>query len=116
MPKRSLSPASVPAAVTEQARALGRAVARARTRRRWSQALLAEKAGVSVDVLRAVEQGRLGTAIGAVIAVLWALRLTGPLDQLADPAFDVEGARLAEAREARQRVRSIRRQPLDLDF
>jgi transcriptional regulator with XRE-family HTH domain len=116
MVKLSLNPNSVPAAVADQARSIGRAVARARTRRRWSQALLAQKAGVSIDVLRAIEHGRLGTAVGSVIAVLWALRLTSPLNELADPAFDAEGVRLTEAREARRRVRPIRRPSLDLDF
>lgn len=106
----------MPAAVADSGRALGIAIMRARKRRRWSQDLLAEKASISVDVLRAIEQGRLGTAIGAVLAVLWALRFMAPIDQIADPAFDVEGARLAEAREARQRAKPSRPRELDTDF
>jgi transcriptional regulator with XRE-family HTH domain len=77
---------------------LGANIATARLRRRWPQAELAEKAGITRPTLVAIEQGKLGTGIGAYVAVLWALGLHGDLAQVAAPEHDLEGRTLEAAR------------------
>lgn len=116
MSKRSLHPLALPADVTDLVRTIAGAARRARLRRTWTQRLLAEKAGVSEEVVQAVESGKAGTSLGNVLAVLWALRLTAPLRDLGNPATDVEGSAL-EALEGRQRARRTTRRPIvDTDF
>ncbi|HYJ80061.1 MAG TPA: helix-turn-helix domain-containing protein [Longimicrobiaceae bacterium] len=77
---------------------LGANIATARLRRRWPQQELAEKAGITRPTLVAVEQGRLGTGIGAYVAVLWALGLHDEVARLALPERDLEGLTLEAAR------------------
>ena len=48
---------------------LGLEIARARRARRWSQAELAERAGVSVLTIRSIERGSPSVAIGTVFEV-----------------------------------------------
>lgn len=59
---------------------------------------LAEKAGITRATLIAIEQGKLGTGIGAYVAVLWALGLHHDIAELAAPARDLEGTTLEAAR------------------
>jgi len=89
---------AAPAAVTQAVAAVGRNIATARLRRRWRQQDLAEKAGITRATLIAIEQGKLGTGIGAYVAVLWALGLHHDIAELAAPARDLEGATLEAAR------------------
>ena len=89
---------SAPAAVRESLTQLGRNIAAARLRRRWRQADLAAKAGITRATVIAIEHGRPGTGIGAYVAVLWALGLHGDVALLAAPERDVEGATLEAAR------------------
>ena len=87
-----------PAAVEQVLARLGRNIATARLRRRWRQADLAQKAGITRATVIAVEQGRVGTGIGAYAAALWALGLHDALGEVAAPERDVEGATLEAAR------------------
>lgn len=87
-----------PATVNDQVSRLGANIQAARLRRRWTQAELAAKAGITRATLAAIEQGRLGTGIGAYTAVLWALGLHGDVALLADRDRDLEGRTLEEAR------------------
>jgi transcriptional regulator with XRE-family HTH domain len=89
---------AAPAAISQVVAELGRNIATARQRRRWRQKDLAEKAGITRATLIAIEQGKLGTGIGAYVAVLWALGLHGDVAELAAPARDLEGATLEAAR------------------
>ncbi|HYH82440.1 MAG TPA: helix-turn-helix domain-containing protein [Longimicrobium sp.] len=89
---------SMPAAAQEALTQLGRNIAAARLRRRWRQADLAAKAGITRATVIAIEHGRAGTGIGAYVGVLWALGLHGDVAQLAAPQRDVEGATLEAAR------------------
>lgn len=90
---------SAPAAAVEQAVArLGANIATARLRRRVTQGELAERAGITRPTLIAVEQGKLGTGIGAYVAVLWALGLHDQVAELAAPERDPEGIALEAAR------------------
>lgn len=102
-----------PAAVQEVLARLGANIATARLRRRWRQADLAEKAGITRATVSAVEQGRVGTGIGAYVAALWALGLHEAVAQLAAPERDVEGLTLEGARLGRRARPSPR---LDDDF
>jgi transcriptional regulator with XRE-family HTH domain len=103
----------IPAAARETLRGLGQGVRTARLKRRWAQALLAEKAGVSTMTLRNLEQGKPGVGLGTYVTVLWALGLDDLLAPLADPAADLVGVTLSSARLG-SRVRAKRE--LDDDF
>lgn len=101
------------AAVEESVAQLGRHIAVARLRRGWRQQDVADKAGITRATLVGIEQGKLGTGIGAYAAVLWALGLHHGLAQLAAPAEDVEGLTLNAARLPARARRSTK---LDDDF
>jgi transcriptional regulator with XRE-family HTH domain len=104
MPRIPVSEETAPAKVVAAARRLGKNIRTARTRRRLRQADLATRAGITIQTLRRVERGSLGTGLGAYIAALWAMGLDGPLAALADPAADLEG-RTLEAATRGERVR-----------
>ena len=87
-----------PAAVEQAVVQVGENIAIARLRRRWRQQDLAEKAGITRATLVAIERGKLGTGIGAYVAVLWALGLHGDVSRLASPEHDAEGLTLESAR------------------
>ncbi|HEX2202610.1 MAG TPA: helix-turn-helix domain-containing protein [Longimicrobium sp.] len=87
-----------PAAIEEAVARLGANIAAARLRRRWRQEDLARKAGITRTTLVAIEQGKLGTGIGAYVAVLWALGLDADVALLAAPERDIEGQTLEAAR------------------
>src|ERR1044071_4207500 len=96
---RNFTYSTAPAAAVEEAAArLGANIATARLRRRITQAELAERAGITRPTLVAVEQGKLGTGIGAYVSVLWALGLHEQLADLAAPERDAEGIALEAAR------------------
>jgi hypothetical protein len=60
-------------------------------RRRWSQVLLAQKAGIALMTLRKAEKGDLGMTLATYVTILWVLGLDHLLDLLADPSVDREG-------------------------
>jgi transcriptional regulator with XRE-family HTH domain len=106
-----------PGRVVDVATAVGRNIALARKRRRLRLADVAEKAGLTIPTLRAVESGNLGTSIGAYISVLWALGLEDGLLPIAALEFDHEG-QVRERAALRRGVAQprISRAPLDDDF
>jgi transcriptional regulator with XRE-family HTH domain len=82
--RRTYSPQALDAA-----RLLGLRIAEGRRERRWPQAELAERAGISVVTLRNAERGEPTVAIGVMfeLAMLAGLELFGaPPDQLHDQA------------------------------
>ncbi|MBI4954127.1 MAG: helix-turn-helix transcriptional regulator [Myxococcales bacterium] len=83
---------------------LGQNIRLARTRRRLSAELCAERAGMSRPTLRAIERGDGGVTIGAIANVLHSL---GLVDDLARVASEDElGRKLEDALlESKQRVR-----------
>jgi transcriptional regulator with XRE-family HTH domain len=84
--------------------AVGENIRLARTRRRLSAQLVAERAGMSRPTLRAIERGNEGVTLGAVANVLNTLGLADDLSRIAGD--DVLGRRLEDARlQATQRVR-----------
>ena len=113
MPRIPVSQETAPAKVTAAAHRLGGNIRTARKRRRLRQADLAARAGITIQTLRRVERGSLGTGLGAYIAALWAMGLDGQLVPLADPVADLDG-RTLEAATRGERVRPSGR--LSSDF
>lgn len=81
---------------------LGDRIRAARLRRRLSAKLVAERAGMSVMTLRAVEHGGMGVTIGAYVAVLHVLGLDDDIDAVAK--VDSLGRTLQDAALSRGRV------------
>ncbi|MBL0937859.1 MAG: helix-turn-helix domain-containing protein [Gemmatimonadaceae bacterium] len=118
MPKTTIrNPDRTPARTVEVAATLGRNIALARKRRRLRLADVAEKAGITIPTLRAVEAGNVGTSIAAYIGALWALGLEDGLIPVAALEFDPEG-QIRERAALRRGLAQprISRTPLDDDF
>ena len=99
--------------VNKQAHALGLRIKAARIRRALRQEDLAERAGLSVTAIKAVEAGRLTTGIGTYLQALWAMGLGQELELLADAGLDREGLAL-EFNTQSKRVQVKR--PINNDF
>ena len=108
MPRKLLTPSSVPAAVADLSRQLGANIALARKRRRITQARLAARAGVSRPTLARIEAGQIGVGLDSYVAVLWGLGMERDVSRLASPEGDREGATLEAARLG-QRMRATYR-------
>lgn len=113
MSRTAVTEKTAPRAVVHAAVRLGDNIRTARTRRRMRQSDLARRAGITVPTLRRVEQGSLGTGMGAYLAALWAMGLEDQFAGLAAPASDLEG-RTLQAADRGERVRL--RDELDRDF
>jgi transcriptional regulator with XRE-family HTH domain len=113
MPRIAVSVEAAPLKVTKAARRLGFHIRTARKRRRLRQAELARRAGITVQTLRRIESGSLGTGIGAYLAALWAMGLDSAIGDLASPDQDIEGKTL-EAAMRGKRVRTAK--GLDNEF
>ncbi len=102
MPRRARTFSSV---TVRLCAALGTEIARARRERRWSQTELAERVGISLGTVRAIEKGTPSVALGVAFeaATVLGIDLFGGTDAAA--------ARSADNRRALQllpkRVRSV---------
>ncbi len=113
MPRVAVSAEVAPGKVVEAARRLGSNIRTARKRRRLRQSELARRAGITVQTLRRVESGSLGSGIGAYLAALWAMGLESDIGALASPDTDVVGKTF----EASRRGKRVRLEKgLDNDF
>ena len=81
---------------------LGNDLRTARLRRNLTSAEAAERIGTSRFAVANAEKGKPSTSIAVYAALLWAYGLVDRLVDLADPATDEEGARLALARTPRR--------------
>ena len=104
-----------PLEVAARIKQLGQQVRLARTRRGWSIAELAVKAGINRNTLSALELGKPGVAIGACVTVLWVLGLDKTLDGVAHPDTDLHGKAL-EASRRPKRVRKTQKSQDEYDF
>lgn len=85
-------------AVEMALKALGENLKTARLRRRLPQSQVAERAGISLNTLSKIEAGDPGVAIGNVAAVMQAIGLGTPFEEIASPAQDLSGLRLESER------------------
>ena len=102
-----------PAAVEDALNRLGRNIRTARLRRKLTRKELAERIGVSRQVLAEIEKGKPTTAIAAYLGTLWALGLLRQLRDVADPDRDEEGKTLERARSPKT---APKRRKIDDDF
>jgi transcriptional regulator with XRE-family HTH domain len=105
--------AASPAAVEEALIRLGRNIRTARLRRRLTRKDLAERIGISRQVLAQIEKGKPTTAVAAYLGALWALGLLNQLKDVADPDRDEEGKTLERARSPKS---APKRRKMDDDF
>ena len=99
------------AATREVCAALGSEIARVRRERRWSQADLAERVGVSLGTVRAVEKGSPSVTLGVAFEAAGVLGI----DLLGGPA--TVAARAAENRRALALLpQRVRAEDVDDDF
>lgn len=101
-----------PYEVTDRLLVYGERIRMARTRRRWSQAELAERMGVERRTVSRLEQGNAGVGLGAFLAALWILGLWETARSVADPAADPVGIFMEQQR-APARVRRSKDEELD---
>lgn len=81
----------VPSTVDRELRRIGGGIKTARLRRNMSQQELADRLGVSIHTVRAIEAGGAGTAIGTYLHALWVLDLIATVSDVADPTLDRVG-------------------------
>ena len=106
---------TIPLDATERINQIGQRIRQARTRRRWSIAEVAAKAGINRNTLGALELGKPGVAISAYVKVLWTLGLEKTLDGVAHPDTDIHGKAL-EASRRPKRVRKTQKSKDEYDF
>ena len=97
----------LPPSVRRSVTKLGRDLRAARTRRRLTTRMMAERVGVALETYRRVERGDPGTSIATYASVMFVLGFGTPLAELADVAHDQQGQMLDDAR-LPQRVRTRR--------
>ncbi len=96
--KSSRSIAGLPIPVRRALRKLGGDLSLARRRRRVPMQLMAERAFVSRNTLRRVEQGDPTVSMGIYATVLFVLGMADRIGVLADPANDRVGMTLEDER------------------
>jgi transcriptional regulator with XRE-family HTH domain len=85
---------------------VGANIKRARLRRNIRAELLAERAGISVDTLSAIEKGVSTVSIGAYAAVLAVLNLDNDLEMI---ALDEEGKKQFKEHNLKKRERATKK-------
>lgn len=104
----------VPSIVRRELTRIGDGIRTARLRRNMSQQELADRLGVSIHTVRAVEEGKPGTAFGTYLHAIWALDLIETASRVADPTLDRVG--MAYEDSDRRRRSSPTTGSLDDDF
>lgn len=92
---------------------LGANLRTARLRRNLTIEEVGEKIGTGPRAVSDAEKGKISTGIAVYTALLWVYDLLGPMNELADPAFDEEGLSLSLSKE---RARGRSKEGLDNDF
>ena len=96
---------AVPPSARKALAAMGENIRLARLRRKLSMALVAERAGISVPTLRAIEQGSPSVAIGSYATVLLAI---GMKDELSHVAANDELGRYLQDQDLEPKKRAPR--------
>jgi transcriptional regulator with XRE-family HTH domain len=104
---------ATPYGVERTLKKLGADLRTARLRRNLTAAEVAQKIGTSRFAVADAERGKPSTSVAVYAALLWVYGLADRLRDLADPATDAEGTRLALLRMP-QRARH--RRSLSNDF
>ena len=102
-----------PYAVEKAIKRLGTNLRTARLHRNLTIADVAEKIGTGPRAVSDAEKGKISTGIAVYTALLWVYDLLGPMNELADPAFDEEGLSLSLSKD---RARARAKEGLDNDF
>lgn len=111
--RRTLLLEAPPYEVESALKSLGANLRTARLRRNLSLVEVADKIGISRQVVSEAERGKASTSVAVYVALLWAYGMARQAAALADPAADDEGQRLASRRD-RRHARAP--QALDDDF
>lgn len=86
--------------------ALGERLRAARLRRKMTQAIMAERVGVSVPTLKKLEQGEPTTSLATMVRVLTVLGLAGDIDKIGAEdklGRELQDSQLAPPRSTRRR-------------
>ena len=89
--------------------ALGERLRAARLRRKMTQAIMAERVGVSVPTLKKFEQGVPTTSLAVMVRVLTVLGLAGDIDKIGAEdklGRELQDSELAPPRPTRRRTRA----------
>jgi transcriptional regulator with XRE-family HTH domain len=106
-----------PYAIEQSLKKLGANLRTARIRRKLTIAVVAAKIGTGIRAISDAEKGKASTGVGIYLALLWAYDLLEHINNVADPAHDLEGQRLAILREkTRVKNSSILTGEIDNDF
>lgn len=100
----------LPSPVARALRQLGGDISLARRRRRWSQAMLAERIGASLATVKRMEEGYPGTALRHFARTLHVFGELPKLQAILDSANDSLGLTLADEA-LPKRVRAPKRSP-----
>lgn len=79
----------------DRIQSLGKRIKQARIHRKWRQADMVTRSGLSRSTIESIERGSPGTSIASYLHVLWIMGLDRELDLIADPGLDREGLSLA---------------------
>ncbi len=105
MPRKTKSASLLSDAALGSLHGLGARLKEARLRRNWTQALAAEKAGLSESSVKKVEGGATNITVSAYLALLDIYGLPTALDAVLTPGQDTLGESLGRS-DARRRART----------
>lgn len=92
---------------------LGSRLRTARVRRNFTIQEVAEKIGTGTRAVMDAEKGKPSTGVGVYVALLWVYDLLLPFNEIANPAQDEQGLKLAAANE---KIRARKSAGLNNDF
>lgn len=113
MGRKNLLQESIPYQAQNLIEELGRNLKTARLRRNLTLQEVADKIGVSRNLVAAAERGSLSSSISLYITLLWVYDLQSNVSKLADPNKDDVGLSLSQLRLPK---RSRERKELDNEF
>ena len=102
-----------PYPVEQAIKRLGANLRTARLRRNLTIEEVGDKIGTGPRAVTDAEKGKVSTSIAVYTALVWVYDLLGPMNELADPAFDEEGLSLSLSKD---RARARAKEGLDNDF